>query len=473
MRKDYGANRIKRSGTFLILLLMITLSVVLSGCSSSGELTWSISGTVLSGGTPLAGVTVTLSGPSSGATITDANGSYGFGSLSTGTYVITPSLTGYTFVPASRAAYLYGNNADGFNFNASRGLNGSTTTHTLYRKIDGTVWAWGLNNKSQLGDGTTTSSSTPVQAAPGVLSGITAVAAGNEHSLARKADGTVWAWGSNSNGQLGDNSTTNHAVPVQVSGLTNVTAIAAGVNFSLALKADGTVWAWGYNGSGQLGDSSTTDRWTPVQVGVPTSVAISAGFDHSVTMTSGGIVWAWGNNSKGQLGNGTTTNSAFPVQAGSGILANVLAISAGNQFTVALLSNYLSSYLWAWGNNSSGQLGNGTNTDSATPLQVSGLTNMTAIAAGQDHTLSLKGDGTIWAWGNNSNGQLGDGTTTARWTAVQVNTLTGAQGITAGYQDSFASAALGTVWAWGDNIYGQLGDGSTTDRWSPVLIPLP
>ena len=135
------------------------------------------------------------------------------------------------------------------------------------RKSDGTVWAWGSNNKSQLGDGTTTNSSTPVQSAPGVLTGITAVAAGNEHSLALKSDGTVWAWGSNSNGQLGDNSTTDHAVPVQVSGLTNVTAIAAGVNFSLALKSDGTVWAWGYNGSGQLGDSSTTDRWTPVQAG--------------------------------------------------------------------------------------------------------------------------------------------------------------------------------------------------------------
>jgi alpha-tubulin suppressor-like RCC1 family protein len=210
-----------------------------------------------------------------------------------------------------------------------------------------------------------------------------------------------------------------------------------------------------------------------VQVGVPVSVAIAAGFDHSVAMTSAGIVWTWGNNSNGQLGNGTLNNSSFPVQAGSGILANVLAISAGNQFTVALLSNYLSSYLWAWGSNSSGQLGNGTNTDSATPLQVSGLTDMTAIAAGQDHALSLKNDGTIWAWGNNSSGQLGDGTTTARWTAVQVNTLTSAQGIIAGYQDSFASTTVGAVWAWGDNIYGQLGDGSTTDRWSPVLITLP
>jgi alpha-tubulin suppressor-like RCC1 family protein len=474
MPKVYGKNRIKRSGTFLILLSMIILMLTLSGCGSSGELTWSVSGVVLSGGAPLAGVTVTLSGPSSGTCITDASGNYGFGGLATGTYTVTPSLAGYAFVPTSRVAYLYGNNADGFNFIASRGLSGSTTNHTLYRKSDGTVWAWGRNNKSQLGNGLTLDSSTPVQSGAGVLSSITAVAAGNEHSLALKSDGTVWGWGSNSNGQLGNGVTAgSQPSPVQVSGLTNVTAIAAGVDFSLALKGDGSVWAWGYNGSGQLGDNSTSERWTPVQVGAGGITAIAAGFNHSVAMNSGGTVYTWGDNSKGQLGTGTTTSSSTPVIAGSGFLAGALAISAGNQFTVALLRNYLSSYLWAWGSNSNGQLGNGTNTDSATPVQVSTLANMTAIAAGENHSLSLMGDGTIWAWGANSNGQLGDGTTTARWTPVQVNTLASAQGITAGYQDSFASTTIGATWAWGDNTYGQLGDGTTSDRWSPVPITLP
>jgi alpha-tubulin suppressor-like RCC1 family protein len=472
MSKDYGTNRIKRSGTFLILLSMISLSLAFSGCGSSGELTWSITGTVSSGGTPLAGVTVSLSGPSSGVYTTDSNGNYSFGGLSPGTYTVTPSLAGYTFVPTSRPAYLYGNNAEGFNFNASRGLSGSATNHTLYRHSDGTVRAWGLNNKGQLGDGTTTNSAVHVTVAG--LTNMTSVAAGNEHSLALKSDGTVWGWGSNSNGQLGNGTTAGSQLsPVQVSGLTNVTAIAAGVNFSLALKSDGSVWAWGYNGSGQLGDGTTTDRSTPVYVNMVAQVAIAAGFDHSVAMTSVGAVWTWGNNSNGQLGNGSTTNSSVPVLAGPGILAGALAISAGNKFTVALLRNYLSSYLWAWGRNSNGQLGDGTNNERWTPVQVSGLAGMTAIAAGENHAISLKGDGTVWAWGDNSNGQLGDGTTTARWTPVQVNTLTGAQGIAAGYQDSFASTTIGAVWAWGDNIYGQLGDGTTTDRWSPVQITLP
>ena len=473
MPKDYGQHRIKRSGTLLILLSMMILSLALSGCGDNpGPSDYSITGTILSGGAPIAGVTVTLSnGPSSGSSITDANGYYSFGGLSSGQYTLTPTLAGYAFFPSSRQAYLVGNNAVGFNFSASRGLSGSATNHTLYRKSDGTVWAWGNNNKSQLGDGTTTPSPIPVQSGVGILSGITVVAAGNEHSLALKGDGTVWAWGSNNCGQLGDGSTTDRPVPVQVSGLTGVAAIAAGVNFSLALKTDSTVWAWGYNGSGQLGNGTTNNSSTPVQVSGLTGVtAIAAGFDHSAAMLIGNTVYTWGNNSSGQLGNGSTTASTTPVQS---LLGGALAISAGNQFTVILQANYLSSTVWAWGSNSNGQLGNGTNVGSLVPVQVIGLTGMTSIAAGENHSVTLKDDGTIWAWGANNNGQLGDGTTTARWTPVQVNTLTRGQGIIAGYQDTFASTTIGTVWAWGDNVYGQLGDGSTTDRLSPVSITLP
>jgi alpha-tubulin suppressor-like RCC1 family protein len=474
MPKNNRANRINHACMYLILSSMIILTSLLSGCGGSNQSNYSITGTISTGGAPLAGVTVTLSnGPSSGVSITDANGNYGFGSLSSGTYIITPTLAGYTFVPTARPAYLYGNNAEGFNFSASRGISISATNHTLYAKSDGTIWAWGRNNKSQLGDGTTTDSSIPVQSAPAVLSGMTAVAAGNEHSLALKSDGTVWAWGSNSNGQLGDGTIVNHTIPVQVSGLTNVRAIAAGVNFSLALKNDGSVWAWGYNGSGQLGNNTTTDQWTPVPTAGPGGVtAIAAGFDHTVVMTSGTVVWTWGNNSRGQLGNGTTNNSSVPLLVGSGV-TGALAISAGNQFTVVLVSSYLSSFLWAWGNNSDGQLGDTTNSERHLPTQVSGLANMTALTSGDAHSLSLKSDGTAWAWGNNSNGQLGDGTKTSRWTPAQVSGLAGGQGITAGYQDSFASTTVGAVKAWGNNMYGELGDGSTSERLTPVAITLP
>jgi alpha-tubulin suppressor-like RCC1 family protein len=176
----------------------------------------------------------------------------------------------------------------------------------------------------------------------------------------------------------------------------------------------------------------------------------------------------WGSNSKGQLGNATTTDSSIPIPGSN----NALAVSAGNQFTVALFNNNLSTALYAWGSNSTGQLGNGTNIDTLVPLQVS-LLGAIAISSGSDHSVALRSDGTIWTWGGNSNGQLGDGTTTARWAPVQVGALSGGQGVTAGYQDSFASKTVGTVFAWGDNAFGQLGDGSTTDRLTPVAITLP
>jgi alpha-tubulin suppressor-like RCC1 family protein len=468
MRKNYRANRIGRSGTFLILISMIGLLLLLSGCGSSGELTWSASGTVTSGGVPLSGVTVTLTGPSSAVFVTDANGNYGFSGLSQGTYVLTPTLAGYAFVPPNRPAYLYGDDAEGFNFSAVRGISVSTTTHTLYRNGDGTVRAWGRNNKGQLGDGTTTDSATHLTVVG--LTNVTSVAAGNEHSLALKSDGTVRAWGSNSSGQLGNGTTTDSSTPVPVSGLTNVTAIAAGFDFSLALKSDGTVWGWGFNGSGQLGNATTANSSTPVQVNpvIGVATAIAAGFNHSVAITNLGIVWMWGSNSKGQLGNATTTDSSIPIPGSN----NALAVSAGNQFTVALFNNNLSTALYAWGSNSTGQLGNGTNIDTLVPLQVS-LLGAIAVSSGSDHSVALRSDGTIWTWGGNSNGQLGDGTTTARWAPVQVGALSGGQGVTAGYQDSFASKTVGTVFAWGDNAFGQLGDGSTTDRLTPVAITLP
>ncbi len=472
MPKDCSIHRIKRSSTILILVSMMVLSLVLTGCGSSGEATYSITGAVTIGGAPLAGVTITLSnGPSSGVSVTDSNGNYAFGGLSSGTYIITPTRAGYTFLPQTRPAYLYGLNADGFNFSASRGIVVSSTTHTLYRHTDGTARAWGLNNKGQLGDGTTTNSAAHVTVFG--LTNVIAVAAGNEHSLALLSDGTVRAWGSNNNGQLGDGTTTDRLTPVPVSGLMGVIAIAAGFDFSVALKSDGTVWAWGDNSSGQLGNGSTTDSPTPIQASGLTGVtAISAGFDHTLALKSDASIWAWGNNSRGQLGNGTTTASTTPVGSG---LGTAIAISAGNQFSVAMQRSGLSNTVWAWGKNSSGQLGIGTTADNTGPAWVSSLSYMAGIAAGSDHTLAVRSDGTVWAWGDNTYGQLGNGTTAASYTPIQVpvGALSAVQAITAGNGDSFAETAIGSVWAWGNNDNGLLGNGAGPAQPSPVSITLP
>ncbi|WP_147447134.1 Ig-like domain-containing protein [Corallococcus sp. CA054B] len=337
--------------------------------------------------------------------------------------------------------------------------------HTLALKQDGTVWAWGNNGEGQLGDGTTTDRLTPVQV-PG-LTGVAALAAGLSHSLALKQDGTVWAWGYNAYGQLGDGTTIRRLTPVQAPGLTGITALAAGAGHTLALKQDGSVWAWGFNSQGQLGDGTVTHRLTPGQVPGLTSVAIlAAGTYHSLALKQNGTAWAWAINGNGQLGDGTTTQRLAPVQVAG--LAGVADLAANNHHTLALKQD---GTVWAWGYNNNGHLGDGTPTQRLTPVQVAGLAGVADLAAGNHHSLALKQDGTVWAWGNNSYGQLGDGTPTQRLTPVQVAGLAGVADLAAGNHHSLAVKQDGTVWAWGNNSYGQLGDGTTTNRLTPVRVP--
>jgi len=274
----------------------------------------------------------------------------------------------------------------------------------------------GGNGYGQLGNGTTIDRHTPVLVSS--LSGVAAIAAGEVHTVVLKQNGTVWAWGWNWSGQLGDGTQTERHTPVQVSGLSNVTAIAAGSSHTLALKEDGTVWTWGNNSKGQLGDGTTTERDTPVQVsGLSNVTAISAAWDYTVALKQDGMVWAWGNNGNGQLGDGTTTDRHTPVQV-SGLSTNVSAISAGDYYMAA---RKLDGTVWAWGDNGSGQLGDGTTIERHTPVQVSGLSNITAISARGAFTVALKQDGTLWAWGYNAVGQLGNGTQTNSSIPVESN----------------------------------------------------
>jgi hypothetical protein len=233
------------------------------------------------------------------------------------------------------------------------------------------------------------------------------LAAGYLHGLALKPDGSLWAWGDNRHGQLGDG-TTARSTPVQV--LTGVAAVSAGTWHTLALKTDGSLWAWGWNGVGQLGDGTTTDRLTPVQV-LSGVAAVSAGHNHTLAIKTDGSLWAWGSNQYGQLGDGTTTERLTPVQ----VLTRVVATDANHYHTLALKTD---GSLWAWGNNQYGRLGDGTTTDRSTPVPV--LTGVAAVAAGVAHTLARKTDGSLWAWGYNGFAQLGDGTTTNRPSPVPV-----------------------------------------------------
>jgi alpha-tubulin suppressor-like RCC1 family protein len=275
-------------------------------------------------------------------------------------------------------------------------------THTLVVRSDGTVWAWGKNNLGQLGDGTTALRTAPVQVAG--LEGVVAVSAGRSHSLALTKDGTVWAWGDNSSGELGDGTTVPRLRPVQVNNLSGIIAIAAGGRFfSVALKDDGTVCTWGENAFGQLGDGTNTPRLRPVAVpGLDGVMAISAGRGHVLALRRDGSVFAWGWNGIGQLGDGTQIDRTRPVRVLN--VNDAIAISAGSlTHSLALRSD---GRVLAWGNNYSGQLGEAALPQRTTATLVPGLGGIVAISAGSSHNVAITGGGAVCVWGSNLTGQL-------------------------------------------------------------------
>jgi alpha-tubulin suppressor-like RCC1 family protein len=342
----------------------------------------------------------------------------------------------------------------------------------------GLALAWGNNASGQLGDGTTTERTTPVNVVLPAGVTITQVSAGANHSLAVTSDGRVLAWGDNGVGQLGDGTTTTRLTPVEVAlpaGVT-ITQVSAGNEYSLAVTSDGSALAWGDNSFGQLGDGTTTTRLTPVQVDLPAGVTITqvaAGIEHSLAVTSDGHALAWGDNSVGQLGDGTTTRSSTPVQVHLPAGVTVTQVSAGSH-SLAVTSD---GRVLAWGFNFFGQLGDGTTTTRLTPVEVALPTGVTVtqVAAGAFHSLAVTSDGHALAWGINISGQLGDGTTTRSSTPVQVHLPAGvtATQVSAGSAHSLAVTSDGRVLAWGDNGSGQLGDDSTTDSAIPVQVDLP
>ncbi len=328
----------------------------------------------------------------------------------------------------------------------------------------GTLWAWGANSSGQLGDGSTTEQISPVTI--NTISGVTQISAGYEHTLALKSDGTVWAWGTNSEGRLGDGTVITRLTPVLVGSLGQADAVSAGGRHSLALLSDGTVWAWGYNGNGQLGDDSYGNRATPVQVvGLTNVAAISAGNRFSMALKQDGTVWGWGHNYSGQLGNGIANGEKkTPVQTQN--LSGVTAISAGFEHTLALKGD---GTLWAWGRNAFGQLGIGSSVSKVSlPQQITALSSVTRCTAGTEHSLAVLSNGTVQAWGYNNWGQLGDGTNTNSNLPVTVSGLSGVVALSA-ENHSLALTAAGEVWGWGYNG-GRIGDGTTIHRDTPVQV---
>ena len=341
---------------------------------------------------------------------------------------------------------------------------------SLNNEINAAIsYGWGYSGQGQLGDGTTTTRSSPVT----VIGGITwsQLSAGYNHSVGLTSTGIAYAWGFNSYGRLGTGNTTSSRSPVTVvGGITNWSRLSAGYRHSLGLTSTGIAYAWGHNGQGRLGDGTETDKSSPVTVigGITNWSQLAAGTYHSLGLTSTGIAYAWGLNSDGLLGTGNITLRSSPVTVVGGI-TNWTQLSAASGHSLGVTSTGIA---YAWGFNGYGRLGDGTTTARSSPVTVvGGITNWSQVSAGDRHSLGLTSSGIAYAWGFNSYGRLGDGTLTTRSSPVTVlGGITNWSQVSAGFQHSLAVTATGIAYAWGMSNDGRLGDGTTTSRLSPVTV---
>jgi len=341
--------------------------------------------------------------------------------------------------------------------------------HSCLVTSKGRAQCWGYNSNGQIGNGTTTNAPAPVTV-PGLAKGVKSISPGYYSTCALTTKGGVKCWGYNAYGQLGDNSTTSSSIPVGVYGLgKGVKAISTGYLHACALTTKGGVKCWGSNNYGALGDNSTTDSPKPVGVyGLTRGVkAISTGYAHTCALTTKGKVLCWGGNGSGQLGDNTTTNSPKPVKV-YGLGKGIASISTGYLTTCATTTK---GKALCWGDNGYGQLGDGTTTNSAKPVMVSGLSKgVKATKPDVVHTCALTTSGAVKCWGYNSYGQLGDNSTTSSLTPVKVYNLDKSTKVSLGYIHTCALTARKAIKCWGNNSEGQLGDNSTTDAHAPVKV---
>ncbi len=329
------------------------------------------------------------------------------------------------------------------------------------------LYSWGVNTNGQLGNTSVVSyRTTPIQV--GTASNWKEIACGERYSIAIRTDGTLWAWGLNTYGQLGDGTTETRTSPVQIGPLTTWTKISCGLNFTIAMRSDGSLWAWGLNTYGQLGDGTNINRLSPVQIApLITWAKIACGNNHTLAISSGGLLYAWGDNAYAQLGNNSNINSSSPIQIG--IASNWTDIAAGSRHSLAIQSQGL---LFSWGNNSYGQLGTSNNTEYKTPTQVGSSSTWSKVSSGTGHSMALRTDNSLWGWGYNAYGQIGSGTTQNSNSPIQIVTSSNWINFACGADHTLLLKSDSTLWAVGRNVCGQIGDGTQSTRLSPVQIGL-
>ncbi|NQW60229.1 hypothetical protein HQ459_05540 [bacterium] len=343
------------------------------------------------------------------------------------------------------------------------------TSFTCALKSDGTVWCWGLNTSGQLGDGTTTLRSRPVQVTG--LSGITSVESSSDYSCALKSDGTVWCWGNNGFGQLGNGTTTTANTPVQVSSLTGVTQIATGYGHVCAVKSDGAVMCWGWNVMMNLGTGTTTSSSTPVTPTLLTSATqVTAGAYGGCALLTDATVRCWGAGGSGQLGNGGTTYQTSTKTQPS-LLTGVSQLSnAKGQHTCAIMPDKT---IKCWGYNDHGQVGNNASANQLTPTLITTIADVVNVSSSNHTTCAVKTDGAAWCWGWGGWNQLGNGSTTDNFVPTEVPNVSGASQISAGYTHTCVVLSDTTIKCWGKNDKSELGDGTSTNRATAVSVQAP
>ena len=321
--------------------------------------------------------------------------------------------------------------------------------HAAAIKNDGTLWLWGTNDYGQIGNGTQEDQDEPVE----VLDDVISVSCGRNHTMAIKSDGSLWGWGENLYGQIGTGDNTDaYMSPVKI--MDDVVSVVSGDMLTMAIKSDNTMWAWGNNGFGEFGDGQESQSFSPAEI-MPNVGLVSVGYGYNMALKTDGTLWTW----KSKCGQGEGYNN-IPIK----IMSNVISISAGSFNNMAIKSD---GSLWAWGFNWQGNLGDGTTNDSDIPIKI--LSNIISVTTSGGHGLAIKSDDSLWSWGFNESGELGDGTTDDNPTPSKI--MESVAAVNTWQQNSIALKNDGTVWVWGADSYGTHLEDAINEAVGDILIP--
>ena len=340
-------------------------------------------------------------------------------------------------------------------------------THSMGIRIDGTLWGWGQNAiVGYVGNGSTQNVLVPIQ-----ISSDTdwkEVHAGDTHSIALKNDGVMWAWGDNLYGQLGDGTNTIKNIPIQV-GTSTWKMVRASSNHTVGIKTDGTLWAWGNNEQAAVGDGTFVNKLVPTLINSSTDwKMVSCNLFRNVAVKNDGTIWVWGMNSP-FLGLGAMysdqSHITIPTQIGTATDWKMAVVGFG--YNLALKND---NTLWAWGGGGNGKLGNGSTSSIFVPTQIGADADWETLEADSQSSFGIKTNNTLWAWGRNNFGQLGNNTLDNILVPTQITTTSDWKSVATGAGFTAALKTDGSLYTWGYNFYGSLGDGTYNDQQAPLLI---